>query len=107
GDMVKMDEDGFITITGRLARFSKIGGEMVPHQRIEDEIQSILGTSERACVVTAVPDESKGEKLVVLHLGMDVPAVCKQLASKGLPNLWLPRERDFYEVAELPQLGSG
>src|SRR5205085_764442 len=64
GDMVKMDEDGFITITGRLARFSKIGGEMVPHQRIEEVIQAILGSSDRACVVTAVPDESKGEKLV-------------------------------------------
>ncbi len=107
GDMVKMDEDGFITITDRLSRFSKIGGEMVPLQRIEDEIHAILGTSERMCVVTAVPDESKGEKLIVLHLGLDVASVCKQLSSKGLAHLWVPRERDFHQVPELPQVGSG
>jgi acyl-[acyl-carrier-protein]-phospholipid O-acyltransferase/long-chain-fatty-acid--[acyl-carrier-protein] ligase len=107
GDMVKMDDDGFITITGRLSRFSKIGGEMVPHQLVEDEIHSVLGTSDRACVVTAVPDESKGERLVVLHANVDVKAVCKGLSERGLPNLWLPRERDFLAVEELPMLGSG
>ena len=107
GDMVKMDEDGFLTITDRLSRFSKIGGEMVPHQKIEDEIHAILGTSERLCVVTAVPDESKGERLIVLHMGIDVPVVCKGLQAKGLPNLWVPRERDFQQVADLPHLGSG
>jgi acyl-[acyl-carrier-protein]-phospholipid O-acyltransferase/long-chain-fatty-acid--[acyl-carrier-protein] ligase len=107
GDMVTMDEDGFITITGRLSRFSKIGGEMVPHQRIEDEIHSVLGTSDRVCVVTAVPDESKGERLVVLHSHIDVKVVCKGLTERGLPNLWLPRERDFLPLDELPMLGTG
>ena len=47
GDLAKLDEDGFITITDRLSRFSKIAGEMVPHQRIEEEIQSVLDTTER------------------------------------------------------------
>jgi acyl-[acyl-carrier-protein]-phospholipid O-acyltransferase/long-chain-fatty-acid--[acyl-carrier-protein] ligase len=107
GDIARMDEDGFITLTDRLSRFSKIGGEMVPHQRIEDELHAILGTSERVCVVTAVPDESKGERLVVLHVGMDVPVVWQQLSSRGLPNLWLPRERDFFQVPELPLSGIG
>ena len=107
GDIVKMDEDGFITITDRLSRFSKIGGEMVPHQRVEDEIHAVLKTSERACVVTAVPDESKGERLVVLHAKVDVKAVCQGLGERGLPNLWLPRERDFVPLDELPVLGSG
>jgi acyl-[acyl-carrier-protein]-phospholipid O-acyltransferase/long-chain-fatty-acid--[acyl-carrier-protein] ligase len=107
GDMVIMDEDGFITITGRLSRFSKIGGEMVPHQRIEDEIHAVLGTSDRVCIVTAVPDESKGERLVVLHSRIDVKVVCKGLTERGLPNLWLPRERDFLPLDELPMLGTG
>jgi acyl-[acyl-carrier-protein]-phospholipid O-acyltransferase/long-chain-fatty-acid--[acyl-carrier-protein] ligase len=107
GDIAKMDDDGFLTITDRLSRFSKIGGEMVPHQKVEDELHALLGTSERVCVVTAVLDESKGERLVVLHLGIEVSQVWQQLNSKGLPNLWVPRQPDFYQIPELPILGTG
>jgi acyl-[acyl-carrier-protein]-phospholipid O-acyltransferase/long-chain-fatty-acid--[acyl-carrier-protein] ligase len=107
GDIARMDEDGFITLTDRLARFSKIGGEMVPHQKVEDELHAILGTGDRVCVVTAVPDESKGERLVVLHVGMEVSDTWKKLSGRGLPNLWLPRERDFIKVPEVPVLGTG
>jgi acyl-[acyl-carrier-protein]-phospholipid O-acyltransferase/long-chain-fatty-acid--[acyl-carrier-protein] ligase len=110
GDMGRYDEDGFLTLTGRLSRFSKIGGEMVPHQKIEEELQEILGTTERVCVVTAVPDERRGERLIVLHTpfnGVNRHHLCQQLATKGLPNLWVPAERDFIEVPELPVLGTG
>jgi acyl-[acyl-carrier-protein]-phospholipid O-acyltransferase/long-chain-fatty-acid--[acyl-carrier-protein] ligase len=110
GDMAGLDEDNFITITGRLSRFSKIGGEMVPHQMIEDELQAILGTTDLICAVTGVPDPRRGERLVVLHTrlsGVDQCHLCSQLASRGLPNLWIPSERDFFEVAELPVLGTG
>jgi acyl-[acyl-carrier-protein]-phospholipid O-acyltransferase/long-chain-fatty-acid--[acyl-carrier-protein] ligase len=110
GDMAKLDEDGFITLTGRLSRFSKIGGEMVPHQKIEEELQDLLGTTERVCVVTAVPDARRGERLVVLHTPFDAVKrhhLCQQLTTKGLPNLWVPAERDFFEVPELPFLGTG
>jgi acyl-[acyl-carrier-protein]-phospholipid O-acyltransferase/long-chain-fatty-acid--[acyl-carrier-protein] ligase len=110
GDMAGLDEDNFITITGRLSRFSKIGGEMVPHQMIEDELQAILGTTELVCAVTGVPDARRGERLVVLHtrlIGVDQCHLCSQLASRGVPNLWIPSERDFYEVPELPVLGTG
>jgi acyl-[acyl-carrier-protein]-phospholipid O-acyltransferase/long-chain-fatty-acid--[acyl-carrier-protein] ligase len=110
GDMAVIDEDGFITLTGRLARFSKIGGEMVPHQKIEEELQSLLGTPERTCVVTAVPDSRRGERIVVLHTpftGTNRRQLCEQLATKGLPNLWMPSERDFYEIPEMPILGTG
>src|SRR5262249_30540162 len=110
GDMARFDEDGFITLTGRLARFAKIGGEMVPLERIEEELNNLLGGGERHCAVTAVPDEKRGERLVVLHLplnGMDVRQLCQQLNGKGLPNLWLPGERDFFPIEELPILGSG
>ncbi|MCI0464311.1 MAG: AMP-binding protein [Gemmataceae bacterium] len=111
GDLGKYDEDGFITITDRLSRFSKIGGEMVPHQKIEDELHEIARVTERTFVVTAIPDEGKGERLVVLHValnnGLDVRQVWVELSGRGLPNLWVPRERDFFEIAELPVLGSG
>jgi acyl-[acyl-carrier-protein]-phospholipid O-acyltransferase/long-chain-fatty-acid--[acyl-carrier-protein] ligase len=110
GDIARLDEDGFITITGRLSRFSKVGGEMVPHEKVEAELHDILGTSERAVVVTGVPDESKGERLVVLYLplnGGDVRSLWQKLNSKGLPNLWVPRERDFYQIPEMPILGTG
>jgi acyl-[acyl-carrier-protein]-phospholipid O-acyltransferase/long-chain-fatty-acid--[acyl-carrier-protein] ligase len=110
GDMARYDEDGFITITDRISRFSKIGGEMVPLQKIEEELQIILGASERSVVVTSVPDSAKGERLVVLHLAMSnitVVEVRKKLEEKGLPNLWLPRERDFHQIDELPVLGTG
>jgi acyl-[acyl-carrier-protein]-phospholipid O-acyltransferase/long-chain-fatty-acid--[acyl-carrier-protein] ligase len=110
GDMAIFDEDGFITLTGRLSRFSKIGGEMVPHQKIEEELQSLLGTPERACVVTAVPDPRRGERIIVLLTPLaqtNRHQLCEQLATKGLPNLWMPSERDFYEIPELPLLGTG
>jgi acyl-[acyl-carrier-protein]-phospholipid O-acyltransferase / long-chain-fatty-acid--[acyl-carrier-protein] ligase len=111
GDIARYDEDGFLTITDRLARFSKIGGEMVPHQKIEDQLHEIAQTSERTFVVTAVPDEGKGERLVVLHValngGLDARGLWQQLTGRGLPNLWVPRERDFFQIPELPVLGSG
>jgi acyl-[acyl-carrier-protein]-phospholipid O-acyltransferase/long-chain-fatty-acid--[acyl-carrier-protein] ligase len=110
GDIARMDEDGFITITDRLSRFSKVGGEMVPHQKVEDELHNILGTNERTCVVTAVPDESKGERLIVLHLelnGLDAHMLWAELNTRGLPNLFIPKERDFFQISEMPMLGSG
>ncbi len=111
GDIARIDEDGFITITDRLSRFSKIGGEMVPHLAVEDAIYEILGVgaSEHVCVVTSVPDERKGEQLAVLHtkLPMPVDELCEKLKESGLPNLWIPRRDLFHEVAEIPLLGSG
>lgn len=110
GDMAKLDDDGFLQITDRLSRFSKIAGEMVPHQRVEDEIMTILGTQERVCAVVGVPDEKKGERIVVLHTPWESTStseVMSKLNQSGLPNLWLPDERSFYSVPEIPILGSG
>src|SRR4030088_3054903 len=67
GDIATVDEDGFLRVTDRLSRFSKIGGEMVPHIKIEEKLQALAGASEQMFVVTAVPDEKKGERLIVLH----------------------------------------
>ncbi len=109
GDLAKMDEDGFITITGREERFAKVGGEMVPLEKVEEELHTALGSSERLLVVTAVPDAKKGERLVVLHsqLPISVGELWKRINERGLPNLYVPSQRDFYEVKELPILGSG
>ncbi len=109
GDIAAEDEDGFLTITDRLSRFSKIGGEMVPHIKIEEKLHELAGTSEKTFVVTGVPDGKKGERLVVLHT-MDleeVKPVIERLGNSDLPNLWVPRANQYFQVEELPHLGSG
>jgi acyl-[acyl-carrier-protein]-phospholipid O-acyltransferase / long-chain-fatty-acid--[acyl-carrier-protein] ligase len=112
GDVAFIDEDGFIHITGRQSRFSKIGGEMIPHIQIEETIAKVLGSSDEgtmSAVVTAVPDEKKGERLIVLHtkLSMKPGEIIRALAAEGLPNLFLPSEDSFFQVSEIPVLGSG
>src|SRR5205807_9387021 len=109
GDMARIDEDGFITLTGRLSRFAKIGGEMVPLEEIEEELHGLLQTAERVLAVASVPDEKKGERLLVVHLGLDgagARRLSKGLRERGLPNRWVPGERDFYPIDHLPVLGS-
>jgi acyl-[acyl-carrier-protein]-phospholipid O-acyltransferase/long-chain-fatty-acid--[acyl-carrier-protein] ligase len=108
-DIAKIDDDGFITITDRISRFSKIGGEMVPHLAVEEKLHDILGSDERQVAVIGMPDERKGERLVVLHtpLELDREALWQGLKESGLPNLWVPARDAFYEVPELPLLGTG
>ncbi len=111
GDIAKLDDDGFITITGRESRFSKIGGEMVPHLPIEEAVNAELGSGEDElmAVVAGVPDARKGERLVVLHLetSRDPHEICRGLAARGLPNLWIPTPDSFAVVESIPVLGSG
>src|SRR5439155_22375393 len=107
GDIAKLDDDGFITITDRLSRFSKIGGEMVPHLLIEDALHKALGAIEQTMVVIGVPDEQKGEKLIVLHTALEVTVdeLLKRLCDANLPKLWLPRKQNFFTVEALHWLG--
>jgi acyl-[acyl-carrier-protein]-phospholipid O-acyltransferase/long-chain-fatty-acid--[acyl-carrier-protein] ligase len=117
GDIARIDADGYIHITGRQSRFSKIGGEMVPHIRIEETIAGMLSShkdpdeeeSELKVAVTAVPDAKKGERLIVLHTELDKsPAeICQRLAEEGLPPLWIPSLDSFAPVDQIPILGTG
>ena len=109
GDIARLDEDGFITITDRLSRFSKIAGEMVPHLKVEEALHEALGSLEPKMAVTSIADEQKGEKLVVLHTELDigVDELLKRLRDSALPKLWLPRKENFFRVDALPILGSG
>jgi acyl-[acyl-carrier-protein]-phospholipid O-acyltransferase/long-chain-fatty-acid--[acyl-carrier-protein] ligase len=111
GDIAVIDSDGFIRITGRQSRFSKIGGEMVPHIKVEETLQRVVGAGEDElkAVVTAVPDSKKGERLVVLHRPLEKSPheICRELNSAGLPNLWIPSPDSFCEVEDIPVLGTG
>ncbi|MGD0903512.1 MAG: MFS transporter, partial [Terracidiphilus sp.] len=109
GDVAQMEEDGFLTITDRLSRFSKIGGEMVPHIRIEDKLHELAGVTEQVFAVTALPDEKKGERIVVVYTlaAEKLAPILEKLAQCDLPALWKPRPNQFFHVDALPILGTG
>ena len=107
GDMAKVDEDGFLAITDRISRFSKVGGEMVPHLLVEDLIAKACGDA--PCAVTGLPDERKGERLAVLYTDPNLTPedLWRRLSETDLPKLWLPKLENIHRVDELPVLGTG
>ena len=109
GDLGRFDKDGFLYIEGRLSRFSKIGGEMVPHEAIESKIVDLLGLSgrdERPIAIMGVQDEAKGEALVLLSVvEVDLAQLRKKLHETGVPNLWIPKH--VRRVESIPVLASG
>jgi len=109
GDIGCIDEDGFIKITDRLARFSKIGGEMIPHGKVEEVLHELAGATEQVFCVTGVPCEKKGEKLAVLHTLDEsrIPEIVAGMPGTGLSNLFIPKVEQFVKVEEIPVLGTG
>ena len=109
GDLGRFDEDGFLYIEGRLSRFSKIGGEMVPHEVIEHKIVDLLdlsGKDERMVAIVGVQDKAKGEALVLLSaVDVDLAQLRKKLHDAGVPNLWIPKH--VQRVGAIPVLASG
>jgi acyl-[acyl-carrier-protein]-phospholipid O-acyltransferase/long-chain-fatty-acid--[acyl-carrier-protein] ligase len=107
GDIATIDEDGFIFITDRLSRFSKIGGEMVPHLKVEEAINAVLGDS--CSAVTAVPDETRGERLVAFYTRQDIApeALWDRLCQGDLPKLWVPKRDCLVPIEAIPALGTG
>jgi acyl-[acyl-carrier-protein]-phospholipid O-acyltransferase/long-chain-fatty-acid--[acyl-carrier-protein] ligase len=109
GDIATLDEDGFLSIADRLSRFSKIGGEMVPHIKVEEKLHEVMDLTEQKFVVAGVPDEKKGERLIVLHTLTDEQAkeVAEKLGQTDLPALWRPRANQFVKIEAIPYLGTG
>ncbi len=109
GDIATLDDDGFLTITDRLSRFSKIGGEMVPHRQVEEAFQQASGEELQICAVTGVPDDRRGEQLAVLHTldEQRIAQIITKVAASGLPNLFMPSRSHFIKVDALPVLGTG
>jgi acyl-[acyl-carrier-protein]-phospholipid O-acyltransferase / long-chain-fatty-acid--[acyl-carrier-protein] ligase len=109
GDLGRFDEDGFLYIEGRLSRFSKIGGEMVPHEAIESKIVDLLslsGRDERPIAIMGVQDEAKGEALVLLSaVDVDLAELRGKLHDAGVPNLWIPKQ--VQRIESIPVLASG
>jgi acyl-[acyl-carrier-protein]-phospholipid O-acyltransferase/long-chain-fatty-acid--[acyl-carrier-protein] ligase len=109
GDIARFDEDGFLYIEGRLSRFSKIGGEMVPHEAIEQKIIDLLelsGRDERPLAIVGIQDEAKGEALVLLSaVDIDLTELRKKLQEAGVPNLWIPKQ--VQRIEAIPVLASG
>jgi acyl-[acyl-carrier-protein]-phospholipid O-acyltransferase/long-chain-fatty-acid--[acyl-carrier-protein] ligase len=109
GDIGLMDADGFFAITGRLSRFSKLGGEMISHGAVEEALQAAFGLGADALVVVAIDDERKGEKLCVIHTAANLSedSIRAQLKALDIPNLWKPNPKDWQSVEALPMLGTG
>lgn len=109
GDIGHVDADGFLLITDRLSRFSKIAGEMVPHVTVESALMEITGVDEHHLAVTGLPDAKHGEKLCVLYtdMGLSPAEVHQRLISGRLPKLWVPAVRDFIHVEQIPITATG
>ncbi len=109
GDLARMDEDGFLYIEGRLSRFSKIGGEMVPHATVESQIEEALDLKEedeQQVAIMGIPDEAKGEALILLTtVDIEISELRKKLKDKGVPNLWIPK--NVKKIERIPTLASG
>ena len=109
GDIARMDPRGFVYLTGRLSRFSKIGGEMVPHGAVEDALQQVAETDELCVAVVSIEDLNKGEQLAVCctNKAGDPATLISKLRKLDLPNLWIPRAVNFFQIPELPTLATG
>ncbi|WP_166820128.1 AMP-binding protein [Thalassoroseus pseudoceratinae] len=124
GDFARIDNEGYIEITGRQSRFSKIGGEMVPHERIEKLLQQAVSTATETVAesdddddlipnlmiaVSSAPDAKRGERLIVFYRENPLSPeelIC-HLHEHDLPNLWIPDREAFIPVEEIPILGTG
>jgi len=108
-DVVRFDPEGFLTIEGRRSRFSKIGGEMVPHGKIEEQIVELFGLDQSegpTIFVAGLPDPAKGEHLILLTVtDLTAERVRERLHTAGFPNLWIPKI--VRRVEKIPVLGSG
>ena len=109
GDIGHVDSDGFLFITGRLARFAKVGGEMVPLDNVQEKLQLFVSEINTECMiaVAAVSDPARGERLVVMHTSIECKIDDMLNALNELPPIFKPKAKDVHEVEALPVLGTG
>ncbi len=109
GDLGRLDDDGFLVITDRVSRFSKVGGEMVPHLGLEAAIAQAAGIDEALLVVTGIPDSRQGERLRVVHqdLGISPAEIVRKLGENAIPRVWIPNAGDFIQVDAIPVTATG
>ena len=114
GDVGRVDDDGFLFIEGRISRFSKIGGEMVPHETVEAAVNKVMGLdneTERKVAIVGIPDDKKGEAIALLStitgpaLEQEALDIRYKLLDEGLPALWCPKK--IIPVESIPVLASG
>ena len=106
GDKGHLDEDGFLTIVDRYSRFAKIGGEMISLTTVEEEILDALNTNDLEIAATCLPDQRKGEKIVLLATNnLDESHFKKILLDAKVNPLFHPAQ--VILVDEIPKLGSG
>jgi acyl-[acyl-carrier-protein]-phospholipid O-acyltransferase / long-chain-fatty-acid--[acyl-carrier-protein] ligase len=105
GDIVDIDDEGYVCILGRVKRFAKIGGEMVSLTAVEGLASAVWPEARHA--VVAVPDNRKGEKLVLVtdRTDADVSRLAEWARSHGAPELAVPKK--IMRVGEVPTLGTG
>lgn len=108
-DIARLDDEGFVYLTDRLSRFSKIGGEMVPHGAVEEILQTACGTDVPCVAVVSIHDANKGEQLAVCYTpeAGDANNLHTILKNSRLPNLWIPRRSHFFAIEKIPLLGTG
>lgn len=109
GDLARLDPDGFLYIDGRVSRFSKIGGEMVPHATVEAALNTELKLADSDIPLIAISsrlDEGKGESLVLLAATDITLSQAKDaLRRAGISNLWQPKH--IVKIDKIPLLPSG
>lgn len=105
GDIVEIDEDGYIAIKGRAKRFAKIGGEMVSLAAVETLAFNTWPEGQH--VVVNLPDSRKGEQLILVTdiASADKEILLQHARSHGFPELWVPKH--IMIVATIPVMGSG
>lgn len=109
GDIAELDEEGYLYIKGRLKRFAKISGEMISLTSVEESIADVLEKLPKPpeSAVVSLPCEDRGEKLILVTDASDLELgeLRKELQSKKISPLWIPKE--VLVIDEIPKLGTG
>ncbi len=104
GDKGHLDKDGFITIVDRYSRFAKVGGEMVSLSAVEGFLHNVLSSDEVKIICTNIPDDKKGEKIVLL-IDKEISDLKERIIEAGINPLWIPAK--IMVLNDMPLLGSG